>query len=145
MTICLQLDGSKNCLGSQDEGQAVRWNRLVATISLCHFESQWEKKRRPFDRWNSNSCQLRLWLKIIPLWVRHFFWLNHNFKVKWFHYVQLQLWLSVGNQAGGDQTNTLRAAAFVCGYNCLQAGFLGTRPPQSISSHQYRKGIFPEV
>lgn len=92
------------------------------------------KKGATFDRWNSNSCQLRLWLKIIPLLIWNFFWLNHNFKVKWFHYVQLQLWLSLGNQAGGGglllflshfKTNTLRTAAFVCGYKCLQAGFFG--------------------
>lgn len=79
--------------------------QLKQTCGSYFLVSLWKsvgKKRQPFDRWNSNSCQLRLWLKIIPLWVQNCFWLNYNFKVKWFHYVQLQLWLSARNQAGGE-------------------------------------------
>lgn len=82
----------QKCLGRQGEGQAVN----EATISFCHFESQWEKKiRQRFDRWNwaqLNSCQLRLQqkLKFIPFGVQNVFWPNHNFRVKQFSYIQLQ-------------------------------------------------------
>lgn len=62
---------------------------------LSLWKSVGKKSRQRFDRWNwaeLNSCQLRLQqkLKLIPFGVQHFFWPNHNFRVKQFSYIQLQ-------------------------------------------------------
>lgn len=112
--------------------------QLKQTCDNYFLVSLWKsegKKRWPFDRWNSNSCQLRLWLKIILLWVRNFFWLNTT--LRWndstiFCYNCGSLWGTRQGWRGGGASipvctlkQTLRAAAFVWGYDCLKAGFFG--------------------